>query len=129
MGIHHPFPPEQKFDFYGVLPRDQEEAILDRFATELKNQPGAKAYILGYDGRVLRGEAQKSVDRARTCLVEKHGIDQSRIVTVDVGAKEQLTIDLYLVPIESIPAVGESKVDPTEAKPRKSTAIKSSKRP
>jgi len=129
MGIHHPFPPEQKFDFYRVLPRDQEEAILERFATALKNQPGAKAYILGYDGRVLRGSAQKSVDRARTYLVDKHGIDQARIVTVDVGAKEQLTIDLYLVPIESIPAGGESTLYPTEAKPGKSTETKSSKRP
>lgn len=130
MPIHHPFPPPQKFDSYGALPTHKQQARLALFAAALKNQPGSQAYIFGYDGPPSQGsESQKSfVEFARAYLIDKLGIDLSRVVTVDAGFKGQLTIDLYLVPIASIPPVSEPTVEPCGVQPMKATAHPNPKR-
>jgi hypothetical protein len=109
--------PAKKFDSYSVIPINKERAILDLFAAALKQAPGARGHILGYRGRLSRvGAAQKSVDRAKEYLVNKLGIDERRIVTLDGGIKEERTVDLWLVPTGSIPPAAEPTIDPAEVK-------------
>lgn len=111
----HLLPTPTKFDSYGVLPLKKEKAILDRFGAALQQQPGAQGYIFGYGARRSRaGEAQRAADRAKEYLVNKLGIDEGRITTLDGGIKEQPTVDLWLVPMGATPPPAEPTVDPTE---------------
>jgi hypothetical protein len=131
--IHHLHPLTTKFDSidsYDFPEINKEKTRLDLFAAALKQHPGAQAHILGYGGRRSRSNAaQKAIGRARGYLVNVLGIDQRRIVTVDGGFKEQLTVELWLVPLGALPPVAEPKVDPAEVKSNKTTANKGSKRP
>lgn len=89
----------RKFDEYGNINRDDEKARLDNFAIQLQQEPDAKGYIIVYAGRRGRpGDAQKRAARARDYLVSMRGIDASRIVTLDGGTRDDLTVELWLVP-------------------------------
>jgi hypothetical protein len=89
---------------------------LNAYAVELKNQPGTQAYLLVYGGRRGRaGEALKLATRSQKYLVESRGIHADRIVTLDAGYRETLTIDLWIVPTGSNRPVAEPTVDPSEA--------------
>jgi hypothetical protein len=89
----------RKFDEYGNINRDDEKARLDNFAIQLQQEPDAQGYIIIYAGRRSRpGDAQKRADRARDYLVSLRGIDARRIVTLDGGTREDLTVELWLVP-------------------------------
>jgi hypothetical protein len=61
--------------------------------------PTAQAYIIAYGGRASRaGDAQKAVDKAKGYLGAKCCMDRNRIVTVDGGLREVLTVELWIVP-------------------------------
>jgi hypothetical protein len=107
----------KKFDSYGALPRSKEAMRLNAYAVELKNQPGAQAYLLAYGGRRGRaGEALKLATRSQKYLVESCGIDANRIVTSDAGYRETLTIDLWIVPTGFNRPVAKPTVDPGEVR-------------
>jgi hypothetical protein len=104
-----------KFDSFGALPRNNEAVRLNAYAFQLQNQPGTRAYILAYGGRRGRaGEAGKLAARSRKYLVEARGINAERVVTLDAGYREKLTIDLWIVPTGATPPVAEPTVDPSE---------------
>jgi hypothetical protein len=87
------------FDQYGNIAFNDEKARLDNFAIQLQNEPGAQGYIIAYGGRRGRaGEAQARADRAKDYLVNTRGVDPGRIVTVDGGFREDLTVELWIVP-------------------------------
>nr|AIA11255.1 PKD domain protein [uncultured bacterium] len=89
----------RKFDEYGNINRDDEKARLDNFAIQLQQEPDAQGYIIVYAGRRSRpGDAKKRLDRARDYLVSMRGIDARRIVALDGGTREDLTVELWLVP-------------------------------
>ena len=70
-----------------------------------------------YGGRVGRaGEAQARCDRAKNDLVTRKGIDASRIVTVDGGYRENLTVELWVVPSGAQPPTASPNVDPSEVR-------------
>lgn len=113
--IEHNVPNSVKFDSYGVLPRRMEISRLNPLAVQLKSRPGAQAYLLVYRGRRGRfGEAQKVAHRSLEYLVKKHGIDARRIVTVEAGVKEKLTIDLWIVPTGATPPSADPTVNPSK---------------
>jgi len=102
------------FDSYGVLPQNKEAMRLNAYTVQLQNQPGTQAYILAYGGRRGRvGEAIKLARRSEKYLVD-HGINSERIVTLDAGYREKLTIDLWIVPAGFNRPVAEPTVDPSE---------------
>jgi hypothetical protein len=131
--IHHLRPPTIKFDSidaYDSPDINKEKQRLDLFGAALKQHPGAQAYILGYGGRRSRSDAaRKATGGAKRYLVNMLGIDERRIVTVEGGFKERLTVDLWLVPAGSTPPAAEPAVDPPEVKSIKTPANKKSKRP
>ena len=91
-------------DRYTNIPRDDEKARLDNFAIQLQNEPSAKGYIVVYGGpRTNSAEKQKRIKRAQDYLVSTRGIDASRIVTMDGGSRDELAVELWVVPLGADP--------------------------
>jgi hypothetical protein len=112
----------RKFDEYGNIAFNDEKARLDNFAIELQNDPGAQGYIIAYGGRRARAnEAQARADRAKDYLVNTRGIDAGRLVTVDGGHREELTVELWIVPSGAVPPQASPTVDASEVQIIRST--------
>ncbi|MGB8507046.1 MAG: hypothetical protein WCD76_01445, partial [Pyrinomonadaceae bacterium] len=108
----------RKIDEYGNVKFNDEKARLDNYAIELQNDPTAQGYVIAYGGRRGRtGEAQARADRAKDYLVNTRGIDASRIVTLDGGYREDLTVELWLVPTGATTPTASPTVDPSEVQP------------
>ncbi|MFL6331909.1 MAG: hypothetical protein ACJ754_01040, partial [Pyrinomonadaceae bacterium] len=111
-------PIARKVDEYGNIKFNDEKARLDNYAIELQNDPTAQGYLVCYGGRTGRtGEAQRRCDRAKNYLVNTRGISADRIVTVDGGFREELTVELWVVPSGANPPAASPTVDPSEVKP------------
>jgi hypothetical protein len=107
----------RKIDEYGNIRFNDEKARLDNFAIELQNDPTAQGYIIAYGGRTGRtGEAQRRADRAKDYLVNTRGISADRIVTVDGGFREDLTVELWIVPQGATAPTASPTVDPSEVR-------------
>ncbi len=84
-----------KIDEYGNIRFNDEKARLDNLAVTLLEWPDNKGYIIAYGGRVTRiGEARRRAERAKKYLIMKRGISSERIVTLDGGYRENLTVEL-----------------------------------
>lgn len=106
---------QRKIDEYGKLRWSDEKARLDNFATELKSTPDGVGYIICYGGRVgYEGEAQRRCDRARDYISNRRSIEGSRIITVNGGFKEDLTVELWIEPLGVMPPTPSPTVDPGE---------------
>jgi hypothetical protein len=107
----------RKVDEYGNIRFNDEKARLDNFAIELQNDPTAQGYLICYGGRRGRaGEAQRRCDRAKDYLVTTRQIAADRIVTVDGGYKEELSVELWIVPSGATPPTASPTVQPSEVK-------------
>ncbi len=105
----------RKFDEYGNIAFNDEKARLDNFAIELQNNPGSQGYIIAYGGRKARvNEAQSRADRAKDYLVNTRQIDAGRIVTVDGGYREDLTVELWICPTGATAPSATPTVDASE---------------
>lgn len=123
-------PPIVKSDSYGLLPIKEEKARLEKFATALRNQPGAQGYILFYGGRTgSKGEAKAIAEPAKAYLLMDDDIHPDRIVMVDGGFRETLTIDLWVVPAGAISPKPTPTVDISEVKTVDPPPSKAAKRP
>jgi hypothetical protein len=106
-----------KIDEYGNIKFEDEKARLDNYAIELQNDPEFVGYIVGYGGRrSRRGEASRRIERAKRYIVTVRGIDASRLVTIDGGYREELTVELRLRAKVMSPPEPVPTVDPTEVK-------------
>jgi hypothetical protein len=101
------------FDEYGDIPFEDEQARLDNFAMELQNDPTSQGYLICYGGRVgYEGEARRRCDRAKGYLSNTRDISADRIVTVDGGYREDLTVKVVVVPSGATPPAPSPTVDP-----------------
>jgi hypothetical protein len=108
-------PRARKFDEYGNIAFNDEKARLDNFAIQLQNEPGAQGYIIAYGGRKGRaGEASARANRAKDYLVNTRGLEAGRIVTVDGGYREDLTVELWIVPTGATPPTATPTVQASE---------------
>jgi hypothetical protein len=122
-------PGPRKIDEYGNIRFNDEKARLDNFAIELQNDPTAQGYLVCYGGRRGRtGEAQARCDRAKNYLVNQRNIDASRIVTVDGGFREELAVELWIVPSGATPPQATPNVDPSEVRPTRAPARRGRRR-
>jgi hypothetical protein len=113
-------PPSTKFNSYGSLHIEKEKERLDAFAALMTNQPGLMGYILAYAGRQdVAGASGAVAQRGKAYLVEK-GIQADRIVIVEGGVKENLTIDLWIAPPGATPPKPEAAITPRDFDPIKS---------
>lgn len=103
------------FDEYGDIRFDDEKARLDNFAIELMNDPTAEGYLTCYGGRRgYEGEARRRCERAKDYVVTVRGLDAARVVLVDGGFREDLTVRLVIVPAGATPPAPSPTVDPGE---------------
>jgi hypothetical protein len=103
-------------DEYGNLRWSDEKARLDNFAIELRGDTTWQGYLFCYGGRRgQRGEAARRCARAKNYLIAVRHIAPAKLVTVDGGYREDLTVVLWVRPpgldIQPVPTV-----DPTEVK-------------
>ncbi|HEX6189903.1 MAG TPA: hypothetical protein VFZ40_17635 [Pyrinomonadaceae bacterium] len=93
-----------KFDSYADLPTDDEAARLDAFAEALRNQSHLRGYLIGYNQtNVAPGVFLRRLYGDQRYLVEMRGLASSRVVVIEGGYRERLTIELWLVPNDSTP--------------------------
>lgn len=110
-------------DSYGDIPFEAEQARLDNFAIELQNDTSMRGYMVCYGGRVgYEGEAQRRCDRAKDYISKVRGVAPERLVTVDGGFREDLSVFMWVLPPDAtppapIPTVDRSEVKIIKAKP------------
>ena len=107
-----PNPPARKFDEYGDIRFNDEKARLDNYAIELQNAPGSTGTIVVFGNCAGAGQARG--DRAKDYLVNTRGIDASRLTVVDGGCREELVVELWIVPTGAAAPVpsNSATVDP-----------------
>jgi hypothetical protein len=110
-GTAHPRP----LDEYGDLPFEDEKVRLDNLAIELQLNPELKGYIIVYAGRrSTAGVVQERAGRAKNYLVNERGVAAQRIVTIDGGYREDLTVTLYVWPRNLSAPIATPTLSPSE---------------
>lgn len=105
----------RKIDEYGNIKFGDEKARLENMAIEMRNDPATKGYLVGYGGRRARvGEARRRIERAKNHLVAFSKIAPERIETIDGGYRENLTVELWVIPAEADAPIAAPTVDPSE---------------
>ena len=91
--------PAREFDVCCSCSYDDEKARLDNLAIELQNDPSTTTYVFAYAGRTSRaGQADRLLARVKDYLVKQRGVDQSRIVALSGGFREEDCVELWIVP-------------------------------
>ncbi len=117
--------PSRQFDVCCSCSFDDQKARLDNLAVELQADPTTTTYVIAYGGRTSRiGQADLLSSRARDYLVSQRGIDQSRIVVINGGFREEDCVELWIVPSgatppQPTPTVGAGDVRPPAPTPRR----------
>jgi hypothetical protein len=92
------------FDQYGNIPFKDEKERLANFALQLQSEPELYGYIIAYGGRVsYEGQARERAERARTYLTSNSNLLSDRIVIIDGGYREDLTVELWILPPDTPP--------------------------
>jgi hypothetical protein len=104
---------------------------LDGFAQALSRSRGTFAFVIGYANRersydttstkLARRTGAQIARRVLRNLVLKHGVESSRIVTLDGGYRESETVELWIVP----PGGEPPKPTPTDQNGRGNTKQRS----
>lgn len=106
-------PPVQprKIDEYGYVMVGDEKLRLDNIAVELQNDPASQLYLICYDGRRGGPSAKRRCSRAKNYLAGR-GVESDRVVTVEGGRRERLTIEAWLLPFGASPPQASPTVFP-----------------
>jgi hypothetical protein len=111
---------DRLFDQYGDIDDEHEMARLDYIAIQLQKEPGVVAHFIVYAGRrSCVGQAQARAHRAKDYLVNVRGISFDRIIWRDGGYREELTVDVYLLPRGAAEPSISPTILPGEAKVKK----------
>jgi hypothetical protein len=95
-------------------------ARLDFYAIELQTVPDSSGHLIIYNGRrSLRGEVQGWMDCVKNYLVESRGVDSNRILIVNSGYREKMTVEMWLVPRGETMPQATPTVKPGDVKFRK----------
>jgi hypothetical protein len=101
IGAHSLFD-SRLFDQYGDIEAEAEMARLDYISIQLQKEPGVIAHFIVYGGRrSCVGEAQARARRAKDYLVKVRGMSFNQVIWRDGGFREELTVEVYLLPRES----------------------------
>lgn len=85
------------YDQYEDISLKDEQQRLDRLGRYLTVEgSGSVAYVVAYAGRTsCLWEAERRANRARQYLEANYKLDTSRVITVDGGFREKLTVDFF----------------------------------
>lgn len=107
-----------EFDVCCSCTYDDQKARLDPLGVKLHDDPSVTTFIIAYSGRTSRsGQASALAKRANDYLVEKRGVDQSRVATMDGGYREEDCVELWIVPRGATTPQATPTLQPGEAKP------------
>jgi hypothetical protein len=107
----------RKIDEYGRLAWADEKARLDNAAGVFQSEPELSCYLICYDGRLAReGEAKRRCLRAADYLVKRRGVEARRVFTLAGGFREDMTVEIWPVPVGATPPAPSPTVDPSEVK-------------
>jgi hypothetical protein len=129
----------RKFDSMGQLYCDDAKARLDNFAIQLRQEPGAKGYIIFYGGESylrsvynkkakrhvevkllpIRGEAQLRIAPWKPYLIDSRGIEESKLEVIDGGYRQEFTVEFWIVPSGAKPPPPAPTLKEAEIKFRK----------
>lgn len=77
---------------------EQDKPRIDRFARTLRENPSAHGYIIAYGGLVsYKNEARIRLNCTRKYLIATHGIERSRLMLIDGGYRNEVTVELHLI--------------------------------
>ncbi len=94
----------KKSDEFGDIPAKNEKSRLDFFANELADTPTARGYAIIYGGRSSKpGTAAAVFSRIKNYLTTTRRIDAKRLFLIDGGLRDELTVQLWLVPDGTAP--------------------------
>jgi hypothetical protein len=105
-----------RFDEYGDLDFNSETGRLDTFAMALDRTANLKGYIVVYAGKIAcPNQARSRANRARTYLINKRGLNPTRIFAIDGGYRERFSVELYALPENAgppniVPTIARSEV-------------------
>ena len=109
--------PATEFDVCCSCSFDDQKARLDNLGIQLQNDPSTTSYIIAYAGRTSRaGQAERLLARAKDYLVQKRGVDASRLVTLNGGYREEDCVELWIVPVGAQPPVTTPTIPAGEAR-------------
>lgn len=109
--------PATEFDVCCSCSFDDQKARLDNLGIQLQNDPSTTSYIIAYAGRTSRaGQAERLLTRAKDYMVQKRGVDASRLVTLNGGYREEDCVELWIVPVGARPPVPTPTVPAVEAR-------------
>lgn len=85
-------------DQYDDISLTDEQQRLDRLGSYLMAEGSASdVYLVAYAARSsCFWEARQRTDRAKRYLVNRHKIEASRVITVDGGFRETLSVDIFI---------------------------------
>ena len=110
--------PSRQFDVCCSCSFDDQKARLDNLAVDLQNDPSTTTYVIAYGGRTSRiGQADLLGARARDYLVTQRGIDQSRIIVLNGGFREEDCVELWIVPRGATPPQPTPTVQAGDVRP------------
>ena len=113
--------PSRSFDVCCSCSSDDQKARLDNLAVELQNDPSTTTYVIAYGGSTSRsGQADLLGTRARDYLVTQRGIDQSRIVVLNGGFREEDCVELWIIPRGATPPQPTPTVQAGDVRPASS---------
>ena len=98
----------ERFDQWGELRLNDEDAHLDKLAAQAKEWPLSIIYLFIHAGQTACvGEARARGIRAKNYLVHK-GISSERIVVTDAGWRKEISVEVWIWP----PELGKPKITP-----------------
>jgi len=115
----------RKVDEISMFNWEDLMARLDFYAIELQKAPASSGYIIVYDGRLSRrGEAQAWTTCIKNYLVERRGMDASRIKVMNGGYREKITVEMWLALPADSPPKATPTIKPKDVKYRKGSLKK-----
>jgi hypothetical protein len=105
------------YDSYGRIPFGDAEARLDNFIVELENLNEGKShyrgFIIVYAGRsAYAAEASTIAACSKDYLVNVRKADPETVIAADGGYRDQLTVELYIMPNDAYPPMLMPTVSP-----------------
>lgn len=92
----------RKFDDFGYMNHENYSARLDNIAIALQQEPTTQGYLIFHNGaKSLPGAAFRYVKRLQNYLVDPRGIERSRLVLLEGGRREDITIEFWISPTGS----------------------------
>ena len=99
-----PMPTSRKFDEFPDITRNDEKARLDNFTIELQNDPSSTGYVIIYPARASkRNDVHEHFGHIVDYLVNSRQMDQSRIKTIEGPKRDQVFVELWVVPAGATP--------------------------